>query len=147
MNDEFYMQKALELAKAAKSIDEVPVGCVIVLNDKIIAKGFNLREKKQDATCHAEIIAIKKACKKLKSWRLAGCVMYVTLEPCIMCFGAILNSRIKKVVYGAEDPKNGINQFDIKGINLNHKTESCYLKTKKCSDIVTDYFKSKREKF
>lgn len=146
MNDEFYMQKALALAKAAKQKDEVPIGCVIVLNGKIIASGYNLRESRQDATCHAEIIAIKKACKKLKSWRLNNCVMYVTLEPCVMCFGAILNSRIEKVVYGALDTKNGASLYNVSNINLNHKTENVFLNTKECSDILTDYFKNKRNK-
>ena len=144
MDDNFYMQKALELAKIARAKDEVPIGCVIVLNGKIIASGYNLRERKQDATAHAEVIAIKKACRKLKSWRLNDCIMYVTLEPCLMCFGAILNARIKKVVYGALDTKNGTSLYNLPDINLNHKVENLYLENSECAGIIRDYFKNKR---
>ena len=103
-----YMKEALKEAKKAELIDEVPIGCVIVKDDKIIARGHNQRETNQSPIGHAEIIAINKASKKLKSWRLEGCDIYVTLEPCIMCSGAIIQSRISKVYYGAFDPKGGV---------------------------------------
>ena len=102
---EEYMRAALREAEKAKKIDEVPIGCVIVKDDKIIARGHNLRETKQQSINHAEIIAIQKACKKVGSWRLEDCDLYVTLEPCCMCAGAILQSRIRTVIYGTADPK------------------------------------------
>ena len=104
---EEYMRAALREAEKAKKIDEVPIGCVIVKDDKIIARGHNLRETKQQSINHAEIIAIQKACKKVGSWRLEDCDLYVTLEPCCMCAGAILQSRIRTVIYGTADPKGG----------------------------------------
>ena len=96
-----YMKSAINQALKAKELDEVPIGAVIVLDGKIIAKAHNLMEKTQLATAHAEVLAINKACKKLKSWRLDGAEMYVTIEPCAMCAGAIVNARIKKVYFGA----------------------------------------------
>ena len=108
MNDyERFMKEAIKQAQKAQQIDEVPIGCVIVKEGKIIARGYNKREVLQQSIAHAEIIAIQKACKKLRTWRLEGCELYVTLEPCPMCAGAILQSRIEKVIYGASDPKGG----------------------------------------
>ena len=104
---EKFMKKALQEAKKAYNKLEVPVGCIIVKNWEIIAKAHNLKETKYDTTKHAEILAIQKASKKLHSWRLIDCEMYVTLEPCSMCAGAIINSRIKKIYYGAKDEKTG----------------------------------------
>lgn len=104
---EKYMKIALEEAKKAYKKEEVPIGAIIVKDGKVIAKAHNLREKKKQACAHAEIIAIQKACKKLKSWRLEDCEMYVTLEPCPMCAGAIMNARIKKLYIGAMEPKFG----------------------------------------
>ena len=101
------MKKALELARRAYAINEVPVGCVIVREGKIIARGYNLRENRQQATAHAEIVAIEKACRRVGYWRLNGCTLYVTLEPCPMCAGAIINARIDRVVFGAYDEKRG----------------------------------------
>ena len=102
-----FMKKALELARRAYAINEVPVGCVIVREGKIIARGYNLRENRQQATAHAEIVAIEKACRRVGYWRLNGCTLYVTLEPCPMCAGAIINSRIPTVVFGARDELTG----------------------------------------
>ncbi|TAH59005.1 MAG: nucleoside deaminase, partial [Bacillota bacterium] len=105
--DEKYMKLALKEAHKAAAIDEVPVGAVIVLNDKVIARGFNKREINNDPLGHAEMIAIRKASKKLNNWRLVDCELYVTVEPCAMCAGAIMWSRLKRVVYGTGDPKGG----------------------------------------
>ena len=100
-----FMKSAIKEAKKAEKIDEIPVGAVIIQDGKIIARGYNKRETKQDALMHAEINAISKACKKLGSWRLDGCDIYVTLEPCPMCAGAIIQARIENVYFGAYDPK------------------------------------------
>lgn len=148
MQKEDYMRVALDLAKKAANRDEVPVGAIIVKNDKIIAKAFNRREKNRDATAHAEILAIKKACKRLKDFRLIGCTMYVTLEPCVMCIGAILNSRLDKVYFGASINKEGALKTEeiVSRSELNHKTmvEGGVLE-KECGEIVSGYFKSKRK--
>lgn len=143
------MKEALKEAKKAELIDEVPIGCVIVKDDKIIARGHNQRETKQSPIGHAEIVAINKASKKLKSWRLEGCDIYVTLEPCIMCSGAIIQSRINKVYYGASDPKGGalgssINVLEANNINHHPEVISGVLK-EVCSSIITNYFKVKRQ--
>ena len=143
------MKEALKEAKKAELIDEVPIGCVIVKDDKIIARGHNQRETKQSPIGHAEIVAINKAAKKLNSWRLEGCDIYVTLEPCIMCSGAIIQSRINKVYYGASDPKGGalgssINVLEASNINHHPEVVSGVLK-EECSSIITNYFKAKRQ--
>ena len=143
------MKEALKEAKKAELIDEVPIGCVIVKDDKIIARGHNQRETNQSPIGHAEIIAINKASKKLKSWRLEGCDIYVTLEPCIMCSGAIIQSRISKVYYGASDPKGGalgssINVLEAKNINHHPEVISGVME-EECSKIITNYFKQKRQ--
>jgi len=142
------MKIALNQALKAKNKDEVPVGAVIVFNGKIIAKAFNKREKSKDATNHAEIICIKKACKKLKDFRLNNAELYVTLEPCLMCLGAILNARIKKVYYGASINKEGAltSQEIIERAELNHKCEiEGGVLAEECSSLVSNYFKSKRK--
>ena len=144
-----YMKEAFKEAKKAELIDEVPIGCVIVKDDKIIARGHNQRETNQSPIGHAEIIAINKASKKLKSWRLEGCDIYVTLEPCIMCSGAIIQSRISKVYYGAFDPKGGalgssINVLEAKNINHHPEVISGVMQ-EECSKIITNYFKAKRQ--
>lgn len=147
--DIYYMKEALKQAQKAMLIDEVPVGCVIVLNDKIIARGYNKREKNQLSTNHAEIITINKACKKLNSWRLEDCTLYVTLEPCVMCAGAIIQSRIKRVVYGALDYRFGAhksitNMFELK---LNHKVEiNGGILEEECSKMISDFFFELRKK-
>ena len=109
------MKLALKEAHKAAAIDEVPVGAVIVLNDKVIARGFNKREINNDPLGHAEMIAIRKASKKLNNWRLVDCELYVTVEPCAMCAGAIMWSRLQRVVYGTGDPKGGWNRLDRGG--------------------------------
>ena len=143
------MVEAIKEAKKAELIDEVPIGCVIVKDDKIIARGHNLRESKQRSTAHAEIIAIEKACRKLKSWRLEGCSLYVTLEPCPMCSGAILQSRIEHVVYGAKDPKGGcmescMNMYEVKGFNHYPDVIGGVLEDE-CGYLLKTFFKRKRE--
>ena len=144
-----YMKEALKEARKAELIDEVPIGCVIVKDDKIIARGHNQRETNQSPIGHAEIIAINKASKKLKSWRLEGCDIYVTLEPCIMCSGAIIQSRINKVYYGKKKQKGGalgssINVLEAKNINHHPEVISGVMQ-EECSKIITNYFKTKRQ--
>ena len=147
-NDEYYMNIALKEAMKAYKEDEVPVGCVIVKDDKIIARGHNQKEKKNNAILHAEIVTLTKAQKKLNDWHLNDCTLYVTLEPCLMCAGAIIQTRIKKVVFGAFDPKGGaiesaLKVNEVKGINHRFESISKVLE-KECSMILKSYFKSKR---
>ena len=147
---EYFMSLALKEAKKALEIDEVPIGCVIVKNDKVIARGFNHRENRNLATSHAEIEAINKANKKLNSWRLEDCDIYVTLEPCPMCAGTIIQARIANVYYGAKDVKAGAfgSVFDItqvEGFNHYPHVEGGILE-EQCSNILTDFFKKLREK-
>lgn len=149
MNHNKFMKVALKEAKKAYRKKEVPIGAVIVRDNKIIAKGHNLREKTNLATGHAEIIAIQRANKKLKSWRLDSCTLYVTIEPCPMCAGAIIQSRIKEVVYGATDSKSGshssiINLFDLP-YNHNVNVENGIME-KECSEIVSSFFKEIRNR-
>ncbi len=145
-----FMKAALKEAEKAEKIGETPVGAVIVRNGKIIARGYNKRETKKNALMHAEIIAIDKACKKLGGWRLPECDIYVTLEPCPMCTGAIIQARIENVYFGAFDQKSGClgSCCDLSGI-LPHKIqyEGGILK-EKCEEILKNFFKSlrKREK-
>lgn len=142
-----FMSKALLCAKKAEKIDEVPIGAVIVKDNNIISTGYNTREKSQNALDHAEIIAIKKACKKLGSWRLDGCDIYVTLKPCPMCAGAILNARINCCYYGAENINDSDNLIEniMQNTKLfNHKTKLVYLQNDDCKEILTKFFKQKR---
>ncbi len=145
---EKFMKLAYSEAVKAKNEDEVPVGAVIVLDGKVIAKAHNRMEKTQIATHHAEILAIEKACKKLKSWRLDGAEMYITVEPCAMCAGAIANARIKKVYYGASESKSGcaVSKFPVlTDSGLNHKVEFVGgIDQENCAKIIKNYFKEKR---
>ena len=145
---EEYMQKALELAKMAAEQDEVPVGALIVRNGEIIASAYNTREKDKNALYHAEIKAIDEACRVLGGWRLVGCTMYVTLEPCPMCAGAIVNSRIERVVYGAYDEKAGAfgTMLNLTEYPLFKPTVEGGVLKEECSSILTEFFKKKRSK-
>lgn len=148
-NDIFFMQRAIELAKKAAEIGEVPIGAVIVKNGEIIAEAYNLRETQKLATAHAELDAITAACKKLGGWRLFGCTLYVTLEPCAMCAGAIVNARIDRVVYGASDIRFGAcgSLFNINSYPLNH----AFLVTsgvceEECKRMLSEFFEALRKK-
>ncbi len=146
---ERFMKEAIKEAIKAKKIDEVPIGAVIVKEDKIISRGHNLRESRQNSLKHAEIIAIDRACKKLNNFRLEDCDLYVTVEPCLMCSGAIVQSRIRKVYFGACDEKYGAvtsvaNAFDIKS---NHKVEfEQGICKDECEGLMKDFFKELRKR-
>ena len=145
-----FMKRALKQAQKAYDIEEVPIGCVIVHNDIIIAQAYNKRNIKKNALAHAEIIAINKACKKIGDWRLEECVMYITLEPCPMCAGAIVQSRIPTVVIGTYNPKAGcagsiINILDQP--KLNHQVEIIdHICEEECTKMIQDFFKDLRNK-
>jgi len=148
--DEKYMKEAIRQAKKAKALDEVPIGCVIVYEDKIIARGYNRRNTDKNTLSHAELNAIRKASKKLSDWRLEGCTMYITLEPCQMCAGAIVQARVSRVVIGSMNPKAGcagsvlnILQMD----RFNHQVELTKgVLQEECSTMLSDFFKELREK-
>jgi len=143
MDDIYFMKKALKQAEVCLKYGEVPVGAVIVKDGKVIARGRNTREGSQMATAHAEHIAIDRACKKLGSWRLSGCTLYVTLEPCIMCAGAIINSRIDRVVIGTSDKKAGAmgGIVDVTELPVNHKPQvTTGVMQEQCSRILKDFF-------
>ena len=150
LEKEKFMKEALKQAQKAYEKEEIPVGAVIVKNHKIIARAYNEKEDKQDSTKHAEIIAIQKASKKLKTWRLNDCEMYVTLEPCSMCAGALIQSRIKKVYIGTLDAKTGacgsiLNLLD--DYYFNHKVElEIGILQPQCEKILKDFFKELRDK-
>ena len=143
------MKSALREAKKAEKAEEVPIGCVIVFEGKIIARAYNMRQTKRLATAHAEILAIEKACRKIKDWRLDGMEMYVTLEPCAMCAGAIANSRIKKVWFGAYEQKGGgvVSKFNILSESgLNHVTDfEGGLLEEECSNLIKEFFRARRK--
>lgn len=148
--DEKYMIEALKQAKKAEKIGEVPIGCVIVHENKIIARGYNRRNTDKTVLAHAEILAIKKACRYLNDWRLEACTMYVTLEPCPMCSGSIIQARVDRVVIGCMNQKAGsagsiINMFEIKSYN-HHPNTTYGVLNDKCSDILTKFFKELRIK-
>ena len=148
--DEKFMKKALTQAKKAYAITEVPIGCVIVKDGRVIASGYNRRRTDCSTLAHAELIAIKKACKKLGDWRLEGCSMYVTLEPCQMCAGALVQSRIDKVYIGAMNPKAGcagslLNLLSIPSFNHQVETEYGILQDE-CSELLSSFFKELRDK-
>ena len=145
-----FMKEALKEAKKAYDKEEIPVGAVIVRDDKIIARGHNIKELKKDTTKHAEIIAIQKASKKMDAWRLEGCTLYVTLEPCAMCAGALIQSRIKKVVIGTMDKKTGacgsvLNLLEDYKFNHQVEIETGIMETE-CREILQHFFKELRKK-
>lgn len=148
--DYLFMKEALKEAKKAYKKDETPVGAVIVKDGVIIARGHNEKELKNDPTLHAEISAIRKACKKLNTWRLNECDMYVTLEPCAMCAGAIIQARVGRLFIGTSDPKAGAvgSVVDILGVEkFNHKVDVSYgLLMEECSKILKDFFKELRQR-
>ncbi|NLL99330.1 MAG: nucleoside deaminase [Tepidanaerobacter sp.] len=144
------MTLALQEAKRAAEIDEVPIGAVVVKDDEVISKAHNLRETLQDATAHAELLAIKEACEVLGTWRLIGCTLYVTLEPCPMCAGAIILSRVDKLVFGAKDPKGGACGSVVNltaDDRFNHRPEVVEgVMAKECGEILKAFFQGKRKR-
>ncbi|MGG4145101.1 tRNA adenosine(34) deaminase TadA [Paenibacillus algorifonticola] len=148
--DEFWMQQAIEEAKKAEQIGEVPIGAIVVKNQQIIGRGYNLRETQHDPTAHAEMVAIRDACKELDAWRLLDCTLYVTLEPCPMCAGAIVQSRVKRVVYGTGDPKAGCAGTLMNLLQeprFNHETElTSGVLQQECATMLTQFFRKLRRK-
>lgn len=148
-DDYYFMSRALKQAEVAYKKGEVPVGAVVVKDGKVISRGYNLRETTNDPTAHAELLAMKKASKKLDSWRLSGCTLYVTLEPCPMCSGVIVNSRIDRVVFGAYDQKAGCCTTLYHLCNderFNHRAEILGgVMEDSCAKILSDFFKEKRK--
>lgn len=145
-----YMKEAVRQAKKAYALDETPIGCVIVYNGKIISRGYNRRNTDKNPLAHAELTAIRKASRKLGDWRLSGCTMYVTLEPCQMCAGAIIQSRIDKVVVGCMNPKAGcagsiLNLLDIAAFNHQAELETGVLE-EECSGLMKQFFRELRER-
>jgi len=148
MNDEFYMRKALELAELGANFGEVPVGAIIVLNDEIIGEGFNCSIKNDDPSAHAEVTAIRKACSKICNYRLVGAKLYVTLEPCTMCAGLLIHSRISELVFGTFEPRSGAicscSQVLAQSFH-NHKVQVRFgVLQQECAKILQDFFKRKR---
>lgn len=150
LKKEEFMKEAIKQAKKAYDKEEIPVGAIIVKDGKIIARGYNKKEEKKDTTQHAEIIAIQKASRKIGAWRLQDCEMYVTLEPCVMCTGALIQARLKKVYIGTMDPKTGacgsvLNLLE--DYKFNHKVEvETNIMQKECEKILKDFFKYLRSK-
>ena len=145
---EEYIKAAIDVSDNTKASDDVPIGAVIVKDGEIIATGYNKREATGDATAHAEIVAIREACEKLGGWHLDGCEIYVTLEPCPMCMGAIVNSRIKKVVFGAKDAKAGAcgSVFNFNSYPLNHKPEIVSgVMENESRELLSEFFAKKRK--
>ena len=148
--EEKYMKAAIREAKKAYALEEVPIGCVIVQNDRIVARGYNRRNTEGNTLAHAELTAIKKASKKTGDWRLEDCTLYVTLEPCQMCSGAIVQARIKRVVVGCMNPKAGcagsiLNLLDVK--EFNHQVElTTGVREEECSRMMKEFFRELREK-
>ncbi len=148
--DEFYMGKALEEARLAAAVGEIPIGAVIIYQKKAIARAYNLRESLPCATAHAELLAIEKACRVLGRWRLTGCTLYVTVEPCPMCAGAIVNSRLDRVVYGCDDPKAGAVRSLFHIVDnpaLNHRVcVTAGVRQDECAGLMKQFFRQRRTK-
>ncbi|TDP76726.1 tRNA(adenine34) deaminase [Bradymonas sediminis] len=149
-NDKDFMRLAIAEARKAADLGEVPVGSVVVLDGQVVSTGFNRRETWQDPTAHAELIAMRRAAEKLGSWRLLDCTLYITLEPCPMCAGTIINSRVPRVVYGARDAKAGAARSlyaMLEDPRLNHRvdiTENCL--RDECAGLLTDFFEAIRQR-
>ncbi len=149
-SDEFYMREAIDEARKAESLAEVPIGAIIIMDGKVISRAHNLRETNQNAVAHAELLAIEQACQETGSWRLENATLYVTLEPCAMCSGAIILSRVKRVVYGAADPKGGcagtfMNLLQDQRFNHQCEVVSGVLEAE-CGQLLSDFFRQLREK-
>lgn len=150
LGDAFFMREAISLARAAECLGEVPVGAVIVLNGEIVGRGFNSPIGENDPTAHAEIAALRDASRNLGNYRLPGCELFVTLEPCAMCAGAIMHARIGRVVYGARDPKTGVHGsvvdlFGVERLN-HHATVEGGVLAEECSALLTSFFASRRKR-
>ncbi|MCX7896665.1 MAG: tRNA adenosine(34) deaminase TadA [Rhodocyclaceae bacterium] len=150
MNDEEFMAEALALARMAASHDEVPVGAVVVLEGEIVGRGFNQPIARRDPTAHAEIMALRAACERVGNYRLPGAVLYVTLEPCVMCVGAIFHARIARVVFGARDPKTGaagsvLDLFAEQRLN-HHATFVGGVRAEECGALLSSFFAARRRK-
>ena len=146
--DEYFMRRAMELAREAEALDEVPVGALAVRDGRIIAEAYNTRETDKCATHHAEVLAIEAACRALGGWRLPGVTLYVTMEPCAMCAGAIINARVPRVVYGAPDLRFGAfgSLIDLAAVPLNHTPEVVGgVLGEECASMLTEYFRGKRK--
>ena len=146
-DDKYFMREAMALALEAQAIDEVPVGALAVKDGEIIARAYNLREHSKCATHHAEVLAIEAACRALGGWRLPGVTLYVTMEPCAMCAGAIINARVARVVYGAPDKRFGAfgSLFDLNSFGLNHRPEVVGgVLGEECAEMLSSYFRKKR---
>ena len=148
--DEYFMKEAILEAKKAEELNEVPIGAVVVMDGKIISRAHNLRESNQSAIAHAELLAINQACQEAESWRLEGATLYVTLEPCAMCSGAIILSRIKRVVYGASDPKGGcagtfMNLLQDQRFNHQSMVTKGILE-EECGSLLTEFFRGLRKR-
>ena len=148
MNDEFFMREAISLARSAECLGEVPVGAVVVKDGEIIGRGFNSPIGESDPTAHAEIAALRDAARKLNNYRLPGCELFVTLEPCAMCAGAIIHSRIVRVIYGARDAKTGVHGsvvdlFAVERLNHHARVEGGVL-ADECSKLLSEFFASRR---
>jgi len=150
LDDEYWMQEAIKQARLAEAIGEVPIGAVIVRGGVMIGAGYNLREMDHDPTAHAELIAIKRASEAIQAWRLLDCTLYVTLEPCPMCAGAILQSRVERVVYGASDPKAGCvgSLMDLlQDSRFNHTSSwTSGVLQEECATLLTDFFRRLRSR-
>ena len=149
-DDDYWMGKAIAQAKKAEAVGEVPIGAVIVKDGAVIARGYNLRESRQDPAAHAELIAIRKAARKLGNWRLTGATLYVTLEPCTMCMGAVILSRLDRVVFGSHDPKGGAagSLYDLSNDSrLNHRVVlTPGVRSEETSALLTNFFAALRAK-
>ncbi len=149
MTDLEYMKEALSLAREAEEMDEIPVGALLVVDGRVVGRGKNAKERARCATCHAEMLAIEEACRTLGGWRLPNATLYVTLEPCPMCAGAVINAHVGRVVFGAADPKGGAfgGLTDLAALPFNHRPKvTGGILTEECAALLSAYFKRKRAK-